>query len=452
MGEVSIETLALHESTSYKPVPFGKEMRKQFLFTPEWTNINHGSFGASPKAVRDKQKEYQELCETRPDPFIRYTYPKLLDESRAAVAKLLNVPTSTCVFVPNATTGVNSILRNIVWNDDGKDEIVYFNTIYGACGKTIEYISEYSKQQVKGRVISLAYPHEDEDIVKLFKEAIAASRAEGKTPRAAVFDTISSQPGLRFPFESLVKICAEEGVLSVIDGAHGIGHIALDLTTIDPDFFTSNLHKWLYVPRGCAVLYVPERNQPMIRSPLPTSHGFVPQTKSELVNPLPTSNKSEFVNNFEFVGTIDNTNYLVAAEAIKWRQEVCGGEEAIMKYNIELSRKGAASVAKILNTNIIDNKTYSLSNCALSTLVLPIKVGDGGVNREDVRKATVWMVDTAMSDYKTFIPFLWNSAEQKWWIRLSAQIYLDIDDFEYTGKILKELCERVEKGEYLTAN
>jgi selenocysteine lyase/cysteine desulfurase len=61
-----------------------------------------------------------------PDPFIRYDYPKLLDESRAAIAKVLNAPLSTVVFVPNATTGVNTIIRNIVWDSDGKDEILYF--------------------------------------------------------------------------------------------------------------------------------------------------------------------------------------------------------------------------------------------------------------------------------------------------------------------------------------
>ena len=70
------------------------------------------------------QREYQDQCESTPDPFIRYTYPKLLDESRAAVAKVINAPVDGVVFVPNATTGVNTVLRNIVWNEG--DEILYF--------------------------------------------------------------------------------------------------------------------------------------------------------------------------------------------------------------------------------------------------------------------------------------------------------------------------------------
>ncbi|CZT45388.1 related to isopenicillin N epimerase [Rhynchosporium secalis] len=436
-------------SPSYERTQFGKEMLKHFSFDPNWKNLNHGSFGTFPRAVRNKQREYQDLCESAPDPFIRYTYPNLSDAAREGVAKILNCSPEAVVFVPNATTGVNTVLRNIVWNEDGKDEILYFSQIYGACLKTIEYVYETHHNSVNPREIVPEYPLEDADYVNLFKDAIKASRATGKRPRLAIYDAVSSLPGVRIPFEDLTAVCKSEGILSLIDAAHGIGHIPLDMLTLDPDFLVTNAHKWLFVPRGCAVFYVPLKNQPLMRSSLPTSHGFVPKTVGAYTMPLPPVTKSEFTNQFEFIGTIDTTNYLVAGEAIKWREEVCGGEKAIMDYNIKLAQEGGKLVAEILGTKVLDNESHSLTNCCLVNVLLSIAVGAEDVTgmvtikEEDVVMTGEWLQHSLVDDHKTFLA-IWLFQGQLW-ARLSGQIYLDITDFHWAGETLKALCERVGK-------
>jgi selenocysteine lyase/cysteine desulfurase len=309
---------------------------------------------------------------------------------------------------------------------------------------------------VGSREISLTYPIEDEDLLKMFKDAIKASRASGKRPRLAMFDTVSSLPGVRMPFESLTAICKQEGIFSLIDGAHGIGLLPLDLSALDPDFFTSNTHKWFFVPRGCAVLYVPERNQHLIRSSLPTSDGFVSKTGMASRNPLPPSSKSEFVNTFEFVGTLDNANYLVIPEAIEFREKVCGGEKAIMEYCVHLAKDGGKAAAKILGTSIMDNNTETLTkDCGMVNILLPLEISPTkvhGKNCIDPRNGTIateWMQETLIADFKTFIPIY--LFQEKWWARLSAQIYLELVDFEWAGKALKVICERAGKGEFLKA-
>ncbi|KAK7958040.1 isopenicillin N epimerase [Apiospora saccharicola] len=459
---------AISKAADEGTATFGHSLHKEFPFDANYRNFNQGSFGAWPTAIHTRLREYQDQANQRPDPFIRYELPRLLDESREAAAALLRAPVATVVLVPNATLAINVILRNLTWNPDGRDVIFYFSTVYGGCGKTIDYIVDShqagsGRPLVSAREIPLKHPFEDKDAVSAFEAAVAQCIAEGHRPRLCVFDTVSSLPGIRFPFESLTKACRGHGVLSLVDGAQGIGQIDLDLTELDPDFFLSNCHKWLFVPRGCAVLYVPLRHQALIRSSVPTSHGYVAtQTGgSARINPLPPSKKSPFVRNFEFTGTIDCSPYLCVTDALKWRKEVLGGEDKILEYTQTLAREGGRRTAEILGTEVLENSTGTLGRCCMTNVALPIQFADGtdaeaigggggGIAAAEGPVAMQWILKKLMEDHNTFIPLFQGNG--KLWARMSAQVYLEMEDFEWAGRALLEICQRITAGEHRCAN
>ena len=220
-------------------VAFGKPMRDHFLLDKDYLPLNHGSFGTYPKSIRDDLHKWQDLSEARPDTFIRYDYPKLLDSARDAMASFLDVPAHEVVFLQNATTGINTVLRSLIFQQG--DVILHFSTLYGACGKTVEYICETTPAE--SGTVMLEYPLSDDEVVAKFAEGLEKLKADGKKVRVAIFDTISSLPGVVVPWEKLVEICREQRVLSLVDGAHGAGHIELNLGQAQPDFFVSNCHK-----------------------------------------------------------------------------------------------------------------------------------------------------------------------------------------------------------------
>ncbi|KAI1078047.1 PLP-dependent transferase [Whalleya microplaca] len=441
-------------STSSTVTPFGREMRRaHFNFAPSYTPLNHGSFGAFPSRVRDYQQELQRKTEARPDTFIRFSYPRLLREARDSVAPLLGAETDEVVFVPNALTAFNTILRNLSYKDG--DVILYFSTIYDACLKTIQSLEETTA--VKSYCMQLTYPVEDAEIVAAFRAAVLAIRQQGRTVKLAVFDTVLTFPGVRFPWEALVSACKEYSITSCIDGAHGIGHIDLrHLSQVEPDFFFSNCYKWLMVPRGCAVLYVPYRNQSWIKTTLPTAEGYLPGAQREVV-----PGTRYFVHLFEKVSTVDTTPYICVIEALRFRRDVCGGEEHARSYCQTVARGGGELMAAIMGTQVLENSTGTLGECCFTNVRLPLEIEPIGAPIEDrwehkhkpagkripageAHAIADWITKTSVDEFDTFIATRFYAGA--FWIRISGQVYLERADFEWAAHVLLELCSRV-KGE-----
>lgn len=122
-----------------------------------------------------------------------------------------------------------------------------------------------------------------------------------------------------------------------------------------------------------------------------------------------------------------------------------------MRYCTDVVKAGGITVAHVLQTEVLDNPEGSLTNCAFANVRLPLKIGNGwGEVREgDAAGLTQWLHLTMVEDHHTFMAVVFYAGS--WWARLSGQIYLEGDDFEWAGKVLKGLCERVRKGDHLTS-
>ena len=80
---------------------------------PGITYLNHGAFGSCPWPVLHEQSEWRARMERRPIQFMDNELEAHLDRARAALAALINADSDDLAFVPNATTGVNTVVRSL---------------------------------------------------------------------------------------------------------------------------------------------------------------------------------------------------------------------------------------------------------------------------------------------------------------------------------------------------
>jgi hercynylcysteine S-oxide lyase len=229
--------------------------------------------------------------------------------------------------------------------------------------------------------------------------------------------------------------------------------------------------RWLYLPRGSAVFHVPARNQHLIRSCLPTSHGFRPlQSKDPARTDAEKATTCPFVQLFAFVATVDTSPYMCVPEALQFRQEVCGGEETIRQYCRDLAQLGGKRIAEILGTEVMDNKSNSIQRCCFVNIRLPFELtqkassssaaealtngitssdkalrSDAKINADDALVIVKWIMEKAVKDYDTYLPAKVHAGAI--WVRLSGQIYLELKDFLWAGRVLKELCDMIVNGQ-----
>lgn len=169
------------------------------------------------------------------------------------------------------------------------------------------------------------------------------------------------------------------------------------------------------------------------------------------MNPLmkDSSSTSPFALLFEFVATLDVSPYLCIEEALRFRREVCGGEEKIMRYCEEISSEAGRQAAEILGTGVMENGTKMLTKCAFTNVRLPLEIGDGPeqIPEKDMYLVAVWMTAMLVRESDIYSPVFFHA--RRFWTRLSGQVYLDLGDFEKGARALKTLCDRAKSGEYL---
>jgi isopenicillin-N epimerase len=381
---------------------------------PAVTFLNHGSFGSCPLPVLEFQRELRDRMERQPVKFFVRDLEELLDWARIRLAKFLGGKAENLVFVPNATSGVNAVLRSLDFEPG--DELLVTDHEYNACRNALDYVAQRTGAKVV--VAKIPFPLASaEEIIEAVMGAVTWRT------RLALLDHVTSQTGLVLPIEFLVRELNARNVDTLVDGAHAPGMVPLDLHALNAAYYTGNCHKWICAPKGAAFLHVRADRQKDIR-PLVISHG---------ANSSRTD-RSRFLIEFGWMGTGDPSPALCVPKAIEFVRSLRpGGWDEVMNHNRELALVARRVLCEALRIPLPcpDELIGSLASVPIPDAP-DSKPSNNPLYLDPLQ-------DRLLEEFKIEVPIIPWPAPPKRLLRVSAQLYNSLPQYEQLAGALKKL-------------
>lgn len=377
-------------------------LRGHWNLDPKVRFLNHGSFGACPAEVQAVQDQWRARMEREPVRFLGREIHGHLDEARGRLSEFVGADPRGLVFVPNATTGVNAVLRSLEWKPG--QELLVTSHGYNACRNVAEFVTE----RAGGRVVVADVPFPIQSSSQVTGAVLAAVT---DNTRLVLIDHITSPTALVYPVAELVEALHARGITVMIDGAHAPGMLDLDLEALGADYYTGNCHKWLCAPKGAAFLWAREDRRDGLR-PTTISHGAN----------TPREGYSRMQDEFDWGGTDDPTAFLAVPAAIDFLGGLLpGGWDAVRRHNHELCVAGRDLVLAVLGQEAPapDSMLGSIASIPLPPGDPNLKLGAFDVDPVQTRLFEEQRIEVPI--------FPWPAAPQRL-VRLSAQLYNDIED------------------------
>jgi selenocysteine lyase/cysteine desulfurase len=191
------------------------------------------------------------------------------EATRKLLAGYLRVTPEEIVITRN-TSEANNLVSNGIDLKEG-DEVIIFSDNHPS--NHTAWTEKAKRFRFTVQTVHQVNPHPGaEYYLEAFSKAI--------TPRTRVlaFTHLTNTVGDLLPARELCLMARERGILTLVDGAQSLGLMDVDLSDMQPDFYSGSAHKWPCGPKECGVLYVHKSAQsriwPTIYSAYPGAVGI----------------------------------------------------------------------------------------------------------------------------------------------------------------------------------
>ncbi|HEV8688814.1 MAG TPA: aminotransferase class V-fold PLP-dependent enzyme [Ideonella sp.] len=392
------------------PPAFGRPLLPLWPLDPAITYLNHGTVGATPRAVLAAQAALRDEIERQPARFLLRELTPIgrpdehpdralpggphhrMRAAAALVAVRLGTDGDALVFVDNATAGANAVLASFPLA--AGDEVLVTNRSYGAVARA----AAHHAARAGARIVTAQLPFPVSDAASLLD---ALERALTPRTRLAVLDHVSPETSLVMPLAEMAALCRARGVAVLADGAHAPGALPVDIPSLGVDYYTANLHKWAFAPRSAGILWAAPERRAGLHPPV-----------------ISWGAGGGWIAEFDWVGTRDPTPFLCAPDGFAFLDEALGGADTLWSRNHALAWRSAERLTTRWGLPWTTPREMVAS---MVTLPLPPALGRGF---DAAMALKTWLLARAQIEAQIL------AIDDKLVWRFSAQAYNDDEDVE----------------------
>ncbi len=230
---------------------FWQRIRLDYALKPDYINLENGYYNIAPIPTIQKFQRHVEQVNYEGSYYMRTVQWDNKKRIAARLATLVGCSSDELIITRNTTESLDLIIGGYPWKKG--DEAVFAVQDYGAMRDHFALMAD--RYGIVNKTVSLPnHPASDEEIVSLYE-----SRITSRTRLLMVCHMVNIT-GQILPIRKICDMAHSHGVEVMVDGAHCVGHIGVNIRELNCDYYGSSLHKWLSTPLGAGILYVSKKN------------------------------------------------------------------------------------------------------------------------------------------------------------------------------------------------
>jgi len=213
-------------------------------------NLEHGYFGAMAAPVQAAFERAVRHTNEQLSPFVRGDFTlRHVDLLRARIAALIRAEPHEILLTRSGTESMQVLITQYHGLAPG-DTVLWSNLDYPAMRTAMRWLAQ--RRGVTSTQVTIDLPVSDGEIIARYAQAMR----QAVKPKLLLLSQVTPANGQQLPIKEIMALARAQGIDVLLDSAHALGQLEVDVQAMGVDFAGFNLHKWIGAPAGLGVVYI----------------------------------------------------------------------------------------------------------------------------------------------------------------------------------------------------